>query len=85
MTRAVFDAKRPDLVKALIKHCFWGRNGCIDTRVYETPDNIAVVNRAIDIARQQLPRECLFDDRAVFQRCVTLFRADAFYWYARWC
>ena len=76
---------RTKLVRDLISHLFWSRTTNYDTKAFETDENIEVVNRAIDIARQQLPRRLIYDERAVYMRCVRLFNMDAYYWYKRWC
>ena len=76
---------RDALVKSLIKHLFWTKTLDYDTSEFETQENIEVVNRAIDIAQQQLPQRSLWDEKAIYQRCVELFRLGAFEWYKVWC
>lgn len=77
--------KRCKLVRDLINHLFWTRSTDYKTEAFETDENIEIVNRAIDIARQQLPRRLINDDRAVYTRCVRLFNLNAYYFYKNWC
>lgn len=76
---------RDKLVKDLIKSLFWMRTTDYNTSDFETPDNIEIVNRAIDISRMQLPIHCLNNEKAIYQRCVELFRMGAYHFYAKWC
>ena len=76
---------RDGLVKSLIKHLFWGQTLDFNTEMFETEENVEIVNRAIDIARCQLPTYLIRDESAVYQRCVELFRMGAYYFYKNWC
>ena len=76
---------RDNLIKSLIKHLFWTQTLDYNTESFETEENIEIVNRAIDIARCQLPMHCIKNQEVVYQRCVELFRAGAYYFYKNWC
>lgn len=76
---------RGKLVKDLIKSLFWTQTTDYNTSEHETPENIEIANRAIDIARQQLPIRCLNNEKAIYQRCVELFRMGAYHFYKSWC
>lgn len=73
------------LTKSLIKHLFWGQTLDFDTSEFETVENVAAVEIAINIAKQQLPARCAKDEDVLYQRCVELFRLGGFYWYKNWC
>ena len=77
---------REKLVRDVIFHLFWTQTIDWDIKPFMTEENIRIANTAINIARQQLPREKLFDPDAIYQRCVLLFRLPgAFYFYKHWC
>ena len=74
-----------NLRQALIKHLFWGKTLDYNTSAFETPESLAAVEIAINIAKQQLPARCAHNENAIYQRCVELFRMGGFYWYKHWC
>ena len=76
---------RDRFVKDLIRSVFWTRTTDFDTTEFETDENKEIMNRAIDIARQQLPIHLIHDERAIWQRCSLLFRLGAYYFYKNWC
>lgn len=76
---------RHELVKDLIKHLFWGQTTDYNTTEFETDENIEIVERAINIAKCQLPIHCVNNEEAIYQRCVELFRMGAYQFYKDWC
>ena len=65
---------RDRFVKDFIRQLFWTQTTDFDTTAFETEENKEIVNRAIDIARQQMP-DILFIMKRVFGR-------DVFYCFA---
>lgn len=76
---------RNKLIQDLIKYLFWGKTLDFNTESFETPENIEIVNRAIDVSRQQLPLSALNDEHSIYQRCIILFRRGAYHFYKNWC
>ena len=76
---------RDELIASLIKHLFWGQTTDYNTKSFETDENKEIVSRAIDIARCQLPIHLIHNEKAIYQRCIELFRMGAYYWYSVWC
>ena len=76
---------RDRFVKDFIRQLFWAQTTDFDTTAFETEENKEIVNRAIDIARQQLPRHLIHNEKSIWQRCVLLFRMGAYHFYKNWC
>ena len=76
---------RDKFVKDFIGCLFWTQTTDFDTTSFETGENKEIVNRAIDIARQQLPIRLIHNEKAIWQRCVELFRMGAYQFYRKWC